>query len=713
MRSTFARFPPRLQQAIADRLGWSSLRPVQELAGQAILDGKNAIVLAPTAGGKTEAAIFPLLANLIEHESQGVGILYIAPIKALLNNQCNRFATYTEMVGLRSFVWHGDIKGKDKQAFLKEPAEVLLTTPESLEVMLLSAKVPHVRLFGDLRAVIIDEIHALAGSDRGTHLLSVLERLITAANQDLPTNQKCDVQRVGLSATVGNPEQILNWMQGSSQRQRIVIDPPKIPAKREIAILQRNEIGAIAREASRKAQGNKSLFFCQSRALAEDVAERMRDRGTDVFVHHSSVSRIEREIAEENFQKGMNACILCTSTLELGIDIGDLDLVLQANAPSTVSSFLQRLGRTGRRAGKAANTTFYCENIETVLQAIAIVELARSGWVESVKCHNRTWTVLVHQLLALTLQFGAISPELAWEQLSLIPDFQGIAETEYQILIQHGIREGYFFQSGGLLSIGERAEKIFGRKNCMELYAVFSSPVLYKVKTAAGYTVGSLEQDFADKLVPSMSSFLLGGKAWLVEAIDHKERSIRVVLSPKGKKPNWNSFSPQILSYELCQKIYEILTTDIDYPYIDAQSRYAITEKREDLGVLLSQQSFTAIDDGDRVTWWTFAGGQINYTIKYLLADLRPEWKVIADNFKIGIEGSDVSVQLLRSALDRLRSSFDWQSEAHRSNILAQLPLYRFSKFQPLLPEAYALETIERYLLNWESASSFLKRFTN
>ena len=253
MHSTIARFPPRLQQAIADRLGWSSLRPVQELAGQAILDGKNAIVLAPTAGGKTEAAIFPLLANLIELEPHGVGILYIAPIKALLNNQCDRFATYTEMVGLRSFVWHGDIKGKDKQSFLKEPADVLLTTPESLEVMLLSAKVPHARLFGDLRAVIIDEIHALAGSDRGTHLLSVLERLITAANNQIlesaapmhhPKYQARDVQRVGLSATVGNPEQILNWMQGSSQRQSIVIDPPKIPAKREIAILQRDEIGA-------------------------------------------------------------------------------------------------------------------------------------------------------------------------------------------------------------------------------------------------------------------------------------------------------------------------------------------------------------------------------------------------------------------------------------------------------------------------------------
>ncbi len=708
MSSTFARFPPRLQQAIATRLGWSSLRPVQELAGQAILDGKNAIVLAPTAGGKTEAATFPLLAGLIEHEPQGVGLLYIAPIKALLNNQCDRFATYAEMVGLRSFVWHGDIKGKDKQAFLKEPAEVLLTTPESLEVMLLSGKVPHTKLFGDLRAVIIDEIHALAGSDRGTHLLSVLERLITAVSP-VDNSPKRDVQRVGLSATIGNPEQILLWLQGSSQRQGIVIDPPKIPAKREIAILQCDVLGAIAREASRKALGHKSLFFCQSRALAEDVAERMRDRGTEVFVHHSSVSRTEREAAEESFQKGNNVCILCTSTLELGIDIGDLDNVLQANAPNTVSSFLQRLGRTGRRAGQTANTTFYCEDIETVLQAIAIVELARSGWVESVHSSDRAWTVLVHQLLALTLQFGAISSERAWQQLSLIPDFQGINDDEYKALIDHAIAEGYLFQSGGLLSIGERSEKIFGRKNFMELYAVFSSPILYKVKTASGYLVGSLEQDFVDKLVPGMSSFLLGGRAWLMEAIDHKDRSIRVEIAPRGTKPSWGGFSPQILSHELCQKIHSILIEDTDYPYIDEQSRYSLAEKRNDLGLLLRQQPFSAIDDGNRVTWWTFAGGQINYTLKYLIVDLRSDWKIVADNFKIGIEAPDASVRSLHLVLDKLLLDFDWQSNEHRSAILAQLPPYRFSKFQPLLPDRYSTETIERYLLNWERTRQFLQ----
>jgi len=207
--SAFARFPPRLQEAIVARLGWTSLRPVQELAGEAILDGKNAVILAPTAGGKTEASMFPALAGLVEREPAGVGVIYIAPIKALLNNQDERLETYAEMVGLRRFVWHGDISDSDKRKFVKEPSEILMTTPESLEVMLVSPRSKAARLFADLRLVVIDEVHALAGTDRGAHLMSVIERLVPLSRND--------VQRVGLSATVGNPEQILDWLKGSRQ----------------------------------------------------------------------------------------------------------------------------------------------------------------------------------------------------------------------------------------------------------------------------------------------------------------------------------------------------------------------------------------------------------------------------------------------------------------------------------------------------------------
>ncbi len=194
---TFARLAPRLRDAIAARLGWTALRPVQELAGGAILDGKNAVVLAPTAGGKTEAAVFPMLSALMERPPSGIGAVYVAPLKALLNNQEERLGRYAEMAGFSSFVWHGDTSDAHKRTFVSEPAPLLMTTPESLEVMLISPRVPAARLFADLRCVIVDEVHAFAGTDRGAHLLSVLER-VPACRTRRP--------RIGLNATVGSPE---------------------------------------------------------------------------------------------------------------------------------------------------------------------------------------------------------------------------------------------------------------------------------------------------------------------------------------------------------------------------------------------------------------------------------------------------------------------------------------------------------------------------
>jgi len=701
MTSAFARFPVRLQEAIVARLGWSSLRPVQDLAAHAILDDNNAIILAPTAGGKTEAAMFPLLAQLVQNEPQGVGLIYIAPIKALLNNQAERLGLYTEMVGLSRFLWHGDIKDSAKRAFMKAPTTLLMTTPESLEVMLLSQKVAHQTLFGDLRAIVIDEVHALAGSDRGTHLLSVIERLTVHTTND--------VQRIGLSATIGNPHDILRWLQGTSLREGCVVDPPKVASRKDLFIYLQDTLGAIAHQASQIAQDKKSLFFCQSRALAEDIAERMRGRGTDVFVHHSSVSLEERAAAEERFNHGGNASIVCTSTLELGIDVGDLDLVFQANAPSTVSSFLQRLGRTGRRSGQHANTTFFCENIETVLQSIAIVELARKGWVESVLCQTRVWSVMVHQLFALTLQFGAISAERCWAHLNRVPDFSGITHDEFEMLIQHLIRENYLFVSGGLLSLGNEAEKVFGRKNFMELYAVFSSPVFYRVKTEAGYEVGSLEQSFVDTLVSDMSSFLLGGRAWTVSHINHADRTIRVIPAPRGKKPSWGGFAPQLLGYDLCQQIAVILLDNEPIPYINDLAQHTLAEYREDLQSFLHPTKPSIQNDGDRLIWWTFAGGQINSTLRYGL-QFHHDWKITCDNFRIKIEGNSATPGRLVALIETLRQDSFWNSHSTKQFILEQLPEYRLSKFQRALPEDYSLELISNYLLNIPGSLQFLAK---
>jgi ATP-dependent helicase Lhr and Lhr-like helicase len=382
--------------------------------------------------------------------------------------------------------------------------------------------------------------------------------------------------------------------------------------------------------------------------------------------------------------------------------------VLQANAPTTVSSFLQRLGRTGRRAGQRANTSFYCEHSEAVLQAIAIVELAKKGWIESARVQKRAWPVLVHQLLALSLQFGAISPEDCWVQICSVCDFSGITRTEFNHLVLHLLREDYLFSANGLLSLGDKAEKIFGRRNFMEIYAVFSSPVLYKVKTEAGYFVGSLEQDFVDKLVAETSSFLLGGRAWTVNQINHFDRIITASPAPAGKKPSWGGFSPQLLSFEICQQILSVLTSSEPLTYLDKAAQQALQEKREEIGSSLIGRGINLTIESNRILWWTFAGGQINHTLKsgFLLFH---DWKIVSDNFCIRFEGESLSSQAIHDGITQMQSQTFWESATTQQHILAQLPNYRLSKFQQALPQQYSQEMVSHYLLDLPGTLRYLK----
>ncbi len=701
--SVFARFHPRLQDAIVARLGWTSLRPVQELAGEVLLAGKNAVILAPTAGGKTEASMFPMLSDLVRDQPAGIGALYIAPIKALLNNQAERLGVYTQMVGLDRFVWHGDTPSHARKRFLREPCELLMTTPESLEVMLVSQTVDTAKLFVDLRMVVIDEIHALAGSDRGAHLMSVIERLAQLSRHD--------VQRVGLSATVGNPEAILGWIRGTSKREGAVVDPPHAPAPRQLLILREDSLPTLAENAARLAKDGKSLVFCQSRAVTEAVAEYMRRAGVEVFVHHSSVSQEEREHAEERFHRGSSACIVCTSTLELGIDVGDLDRVLQAEAPSTVRSFLQRMGRTGRHAGKVANTTFFCETDEGVLQAIALVELAKARWVESVELSTRAWPVLVHQLLALSLAGNGIGPDSAWEQLTRVPDLSGITRAEFDRLIQWMLRDGGLRMASGLLLLGPKAERRFGRRNFMELYAVFSSPQSYAVQQSGGQVLGSLSQGFVDRLVEGVSCFLLGGRPWAVLRVQHSDRRVVVQKAPRGRKPTWGGFLPQFLGFELCQQISRVLTCEDDYRYLHDNARQTLQEARDrHRGVLQADVGAVEIAE-DELRWWTFAGGRINQTLRYALEAIGPGWKVIPDNYLIKIRG-DLDHERFRAAREQLEDPEFWADEGLWERIGASLPNYRLSKFQPLMPPWIEREVVADYLLDVDGAWRFVSGMT-
>jgi ATP-dependent Lhr-like helicase len=692
--SVFPRFAPRLQEAIATRLGWSSLRPVQDEAGAALLDGHNAVVLAPTAGGKTEASIFPLLSMLLSAPEDGVAAIYIAPIKALLNNQNERLGLYTEMVGLQRFVWHGDTSTSDRTQFLRDPADLLMTTPESLEVMLVSQRVDSAKLFRHVRMVIIDEVHALAGTDRGAHLMSVLERIAALSNHD--------VQRVGLSATVGNPPAILGWLQGSSTRQGVIVDPPKSRAQRQLLIVHRPDLPSLAVDAAKVARGKKSLFFCQSRATTEGVAESMRGLGTEVFVHHSAVSREERLHAEERFHKateGEGACIACTSTLELGIDVGDLDLVLQAEAPDTVSSFLQRMGRTGRRAGRPANTTFFCETSDAVLQAIALIELARVGWVENVDVDDRCWPVLVHQVLAMSLANDGITAEAAWAHLSKCPDFRGIHRAEFDRLVAWMLRDQSLVLLSGRLLIGPKAERKFGRKNFMELYAVFTSPQSYTVELNAGGQLGTLTQTFVDRLVEGVSCFLLGGRPWVVNTVNHNDRIVKVGPAPRGREPTWGGFLPQFLGFELCQRMLGVLTSTDEPAYLTDESRAVLHKARDDHEGVLRPGRGGIEFDGDEIRWWTFAGGRINSTLRYALQAINAEWRVVPDNFLVKIRGS-FKQDDFHAAVARLGDLEFWEDEEIWRGVAASLPNYRLSKFQQLVPPWIEREMLADYLLD-------------
>lgn len=696
MVSVFAQFAPRLQEAIVARLGWTSLRPVQELAGEALLAGKNAVVLAPTAGGKTEASMFPTLSNLVSDQPDGVGALYIAPIKALLNNQAERLGNYTEMVGLRRFVWHGDTTSHERKLFLRDPCELLMTTPESLEVMLVSQSVDSKALFGDLRIIVIDEVHAIAGSDRGAHLMSVIERLAKISEHD--------VQRVGLSATVGNPDEILRWLQGSSQRFGCVVDPPKKASRRQLLVTHRQDLATLAFDAARMSQGQKSLFFCQSRSVSEAVAEHMRRAGTAVFVHHSAVSKEERQLAEHEFNSGSNACIVCTSTLELGIDVGDLDRVLQAEAPDTVSSFLQRMGRTGRREGQAANTTFFCSNSDSVLQSIALIELAKAHWVENVVVNDRCWPVLIHQVLAMSLAGNGVAPSDAWDHLSTVPDFQGISRDEFDQLIDWMIQDNSLILTSGVLVLGPQAERRFGRRNFMELYAVFSSPQSYTVQTADSRPLGTLSQDFVDGLVDGVSCFLLGGRAWLVNFTNHSERTVQVANAPRGRQPTWGGFLPQFLGFDLCQKILEVLCSTESYPYLDQAAANELNQQRQ--GIV--RPCVGGIDFiNNEVHWYTFAGGRINATLRYALASVAPQWNILPDNFRIRVRADNISINEFNATLQQLKQPDFWTDEPRWLQIAAGLPNYRLSKFQPLMPANIQRELVANFMLNVEGAKTF------
>ncbi|MFN9769499.1 MAG: DEAD/DEAH box helicase, partial [Planctomycetota bacterium] len=674
---------PALQHHIVNSLGWRELRPFQDAVIPPILAGEHLIVLAPTAGGKTEAAFFPVASRMLSEDWRGLSVLYLCPIKALLNNLDLRLQRYCTLLGRRAAKWHGDVTTGARRRILREPPDLLLTTPESLEVMLVSPNVDSRDLLSNLQVVIIDEIHAFAGDDRGWHLLSVLERAAKLAGREF--------QRIGLSATVGNPEMLVDWLAGNcTERSRRVFLPPKAAAAP--ADVKLDFVGSLENAATviaRLYRGEKRLVFIDSRAKAEQLGAELRQLNVTVFVTHSSLSQEQRQQAEDAFANRDDCVIVATSVLELGVDVGDLDRVIQIDSPSTVASFLQRMGRTGRRSGTTRNCLFLATREETLLQAAGLIELWASGFVEPVQPPTEPYHVLAQQLMALTLQESGIGRQTWLEWVRKVPAFSKMPRETVESVVTWMLEREILFEDQGILGIGRAGEEEYGRRHFMELLSVFLSPPLFAVLH------GRQEIGFVDELTffgkkDGPRVLLLGGRSWLVNHIDWSRKVAYVETTDGSGRSRWKG-QGRGLSFNLCQSMKKLLLSGEAGNLWSNRAKEVMKQLGDDYAWLSADKPTTVVKTDGELTWWTFAGFCANASLAFALSELT-ESRVTPESFGLTFEPR-ISVNEVEQAIEALmRRDASILLPAIDEIALESL------KFSECLPRELAIQILQRRL---------------
>lgn len=643
--SGFELLSPVVQHHIVNSLGWSELRPLQDEAVAPILHGDDALLLAPTAGGKTEAALFPMLTRMSAEGWAGTSVLYVCPLRALLNNLEPRVAGYAAWLGRTAAVRHGDTGAGARRRQALDRPDILLTTPESLESMLVSTLANPHELFRDIRAVIIDEVHAFAGDDRGWHLLAVLERISRIARRPL--------QRIGLSATVGNASELLGWLQGSNRKSGIesaVVAPDGGPSA--AAEIQLDFVGSeinAAKVISALHRGEKRLVFADSRRTVEAVSLNLRERGVETFVSHSSLSVDVRRRAEAAFATARDCVIVATSTLELGIDVGDLDRVIQIGAPRTVASVLQRLGRTGRRPETSRNMLFLAIDDEQFLIAAGLLLLWSEGYVEPIEPPPIPLHIAAQQLLGLTLQERRV-PRRAWNEW-----FGGLglaAEEHWRVIEDHLVSTGHLDVDGDMLFVGPEAEQRYGGLHYRDLMAVFTADPQITVLHGRE-EIGSLDPMVFMRKSDGPRLVTLGGRGWEVNHVDWKRRKAFVEPSPVANPSKWSGTS-QPLSYELCQAIQRVLLgASLESARLSARAEAALERLRDEYAGRVSSGPLLIMNDGNRAQWWNWAGAKRNATY---IARLEAAGSELLDdtrqphNWRVNLRG-DATAMSLKQAI--------------------------------------------------------------
>jgi ATP-dependent helicase Lhr and Lhr-like helicase len=689
---SFDRLSPVVAHHIVNTLGWRSLRPLQEAAIGPVLDGSDAMLLAPTAGGKTEAAAFPLLSAMDAAGWTGLSVLYVCPLKALLNNLLPRLESYAGWLGRRTARWHGDVTQGARRAILRDPPDLLLTTPESLESMLVSVNVDHRRLFGGLRAIVVDEVHAFAGDDRGWHLLAVLERLTRLAGRP--------IQRIGLSATVGNPAELLTWLQGSGaghRPARVVAPEATSPATPGDIDIELDYVGSVSNAATVIAglhRGRKRLVFCDSRQIVEELGAALRARAVTTFLSHASLALDERRRAEEAFAAARDCVIVSTSTLELGIDVGDLDRVIQINAPGTVAAFLQRLGRSGRRPGSTRNCLFLALDRDSLVRAAALLLLWKHGYVEPVSAPPSPRHIVAQQLLALCLQENTISSRL-W-----VGEWNGLAPFDASAapILRHLVEQGFVEQDGELLFIGPSAEQTFGRRHFMDLTAVFTAPPQFTV-LAGRQEIGRADPMLLTEKVTGPRVLLLGGRSWRVNWIDWKRRRCFVEPSDQPGKARWFNAGLAGTGFALARACRSVLLgADPTVRLTQRAARY-LAEAREDNLDSVHPGGTVITRVGDDVRWWTWAGFRANAVLTSTLSGLTDERQRF-DDAHVRLRG-DLTPGMWRTGTADAAERLCLPEVDERA--------LRGLKFHEALPHNLAVATLSTRLADLDNAATVLR----
>lgn len=692
MSESFGRLQPAVRYMVKEILRFPSLRPVQEQTIAPVLDGRDVVVLAPTAGGKTEAALLPVFSRILAEDLPPVSVLYVCPLRALLNNLEPRLARMAGALGLTVGKWHGDVPASERRKLVEQRPDLLLITPESLEVLLMGASQERKALVGRVRMAVVDEVHAFAADARGAHLVSVLHRLELRGGGH--------IQRVGLSATVGNPESLARWLQGTdADEEPRVVDPQGERAKPEFHFLATGSGSRRAAQAIRDlGRGQKRLVFVESRSRAEELGDALQGIGVRTWVHHSSVGRARREEAEEAFESVRDAALVATSSMELGIDIGDLDHVFQLDAPATVSSLAQRLGRTGRRPGAIPRMTFLAESPEKLLLAMALTELFESGWIEDIQPSTRLWTVLVHQIFANLLERGGCTRGQLVDRLRPVPSFSGFEDREIADLLSHLLDEGWLDEADGALLLGQRAEKTFGARNFFKLYAVFDTPPAFTVYSGPE-EIGTLQAWFATQLTGRRKTFQLGGKAWEATDIDMRRGTIRARPAKAGIVPSWSG-QPTPYSREVCERILDLIIGGRVPEGTDRDAALWLGHARDQFeGVPLAPTQRPLVAGDDRTTWHTFAGARINAVLARLLEHVfgiecsfsNTVVKIAAPGTEAAEAAMTVSDSLAESEPPRDGSWATFDSTSRR---------HILSAFQECLPDGAEQEFLRRAFLD-------------